>query len=257
MKSLLKLKTGWDKLATIDPLWSILAYSKRLGNRWDESAFFTTGKNEIKELFSTLKKMNVDFDNEVALDFGCGVGRTTFPLGDYFKLVYGVDISKKMIELANIYNKKDNIKFVLNDSEYLKIFKDDSLNFIYTNIVLQHIPNRLTLNYLKEFNRILCEGGVLVFQMPDRMVNTTLDIFWNNIITHKIIYPIFLKFRTKNKSLMELHPIRRKNIIRFLKKSKFEILGMIENKNSGPRWVSYTYIVKKQKSFYSFLKRLR
>ncbi len=41
-----------------------------------------------------------------ALDFGCGVGRLTQALADYFNEVAGVDVSPTMVNKALEYNKK-------------------------------------------------------------------------------------------------------------------------------------------------------
>jgi hypothetical protein len=38
------LKRNWNALGTVDPLWAILAYPERLGNRWSPEEFFATGE---------------------------------------------------------------------------------------------------------------------------------------------------------------------------------------------------------------------
>jgi hypothetical protein len=48
----------------------------------------------------------------------------------------------------------------------LKTFSDNSVDLIYTNIVLQHVTPDVTVAYLREFLRILKPAGVLVFQLP-------------------------------------------------------------------------------------------
>jgi SAM-dependent methyltransferase len=46
-------------------------------------------------------------------------------------------------------------------------FADESFSFIYSNIVLQHVPRRYSLRYLREFVRVLEPGGILVFGVQD------------------------------------------------------------------------------------------
>jgi SAM-dependent methyltransferase len=40
---------------------------------------------------------------------------------------------------------------------------------IYTSVVLQHMEPQLSIRYLREFARVLRPGGILVFQIPDRI----------------------------------------------------------------------------------------
>jgi hypothetical protein len=72
-----------------------------------------------------------------------------------------------MIERAKSINKYGrNCCYLLNVHQHLRIFSDQQLSFIYSNIVLQHIPPDLSELYLQEFLRILEPGGLLVFQLP-------------------------------------------------------------------------------------------
>lgn len=50
--------------------------------------------------------------NGTCVDFGCGIGRHTYPLARYFKKVLGVDISNHMIERARAIAHKKNINNV-------------------------------------------------------------------------------------------------------------------------------------------------
>ncbi|MCX6152285.1 MAG: class I SAM-dependent methyltransferase [Ignavibacteriales bacterium] len=240
-----RLKKIWEELAEEDPFWAILSCPQKKGRKWEVDEFFATGVNEIQDLMNFLGRKNIIYKKFHALDFGCGVGRLTQPLTNYFDFVTGLDISPKMIELSIKFNQKDNARYILNQQLNLSCFLDESFSFIYSNIVLQHIPKNVTFNYLKEFSRVLCEGGILVFQLPDRMTNKIFDALWNNDFVHKWIYPFFLQFRGKLKSRMELHPICKEKVETFIINSSLNLLEIIENRNSGPNWISYTYVVKK------------
>src|SRR5690606_11991514 len=101
-----------------------------------------------------------------ALDFGCGVGRLTQALGKHFDKAIGVDIAASMIKQAKELNKLKNVSFKHVTSGDLSDFKDSSVDFIYTDIVLQHMSNEYTKQYLEDMKRILKSKGVLVFQLP-------------------------------------------------------------------------------------------
>ena len=93
--------------------------------------------------------------------------RLSRALARRFDVVYGVDISPQMIKTAvqlNQYGEK--CRYFVNAKENLRIFHDGTFTFIYSNIVLQHIPPILTRGYLQEFLRVLRLGGLLIFQLP-------------------------------------------------------------------------------------------
>ena len=62
----------------------------------------------------------------------------------------------------------DNVRFVLNQQADLAQFDTGSIDFIYSNIVLQHVSGDLQLGYLREFGRLLAPGGLAVVQLPSR-----------------------------------------------------------------------------------------
>ena len=72
-----------------------------------------------------------------------------------------------MIKLAGEYNSHgDRCRYYVNDSDDLKLLEDNTFDFIYSNIVLQHMKPEYSKRYIREFLRVLAPGGVLVFQIP-------------------------------------------------------------------------------------------
>jgi SAM-dependent methyltransferase len=126
-----------------------------------------TGDTEIETVMDHLAKIDCIPDADgAALDFGCGVGRLTQPLAQYFASCVGVDISRQMIERAESLNRYAHCRY-MTISETRLPFSDGSFLFIYSNIVLQHLPQRLSRDYLREFVRVLATNGVLVFGVQD------------------------------------------------------------------------------------------
>lgn len=167
------LKKDWEEMAKLDPYWAILGVPSKQYGKWDIDEFFHTGEIEIKNILDILEELEFSYQKNKVLDFGCGVGRLTRELSKKFGKCYGVDISETMIELAKYHNKEySNCEFIVNDKEDLKVFKDNFFDFIYTNIVLQHIPDAMLIkSYLEEFLRILNPGGILIFQLPTHTPN--------------------------------------------------------------------------------------
>lgn len=169
MDSLAKLQRNWERLAKIDPLWSIFADPQKHGGRWTNEELFAAGRAEVATVVGYLRSIGFAPDNTApALDFGCGIGRLTRALAQRFPECWGVDISPTMIRLAEELNRGNpRCKFWLNDTDRLEKFPSAYFGFIYTNITLPHIPKPHSVNYLKEFARVLRPRGILVFQVAD------------------------------------------------------------------------------------------
>ena len=166
-----KLQKNWEEFAQTDPLWAILTDPAKKDNKWKIKDFFKTGVEEIDEVMRYFKSLKISFSRKKALDFGCGVGRLTQALVPYFDEICGVDIAFPMIELAKKFNKHgDTCNYYLNKTDDLRIFDDNSFDFIYSNLVLQHMRPKYSKNYIKEFIRVLSPNGVLIFQQPSREI---------------------------------------------------------------------------------------
>ncbi len=131
-----------------------------------------TGELEIARVFAELDRLGVIVSRTgTCLDFGCGLGRLTRALGRRFDQAIGVDVSPTMVaeatELAAAAGI-DNVRFALNQEPHLAQFATGSIDFVYSNIVLQHVSRDLQLGYLREFGRLLAPGGLAVVQLPSR-----------------------------------------------------------------------------------------
>ncbi len=74
----------WERQARRDPLWAILSDPTKKGRKWNLRQFLETGAREISLVMYLLGELRVVVSGRKALDFGCGVGRCTLALGDYF-----------------------------------------------------------------------------------------------------------------------------------------------------------------------------
>lgn len=162
-------KEFWETAAQRDPLWAILSDPTKKGRQWDLPAFFVTGRREISLLLYQLRRLGHLPSTTRALDFGCGVGRLTQALALTFDEVVGVDVSPTMLRLGDRLNAAGRrVRYVLNDSLSLDQFASGVFDFVYSDLVLQHLPPSAALTYITEFLRVLAPGGVVVFQLPSR-----------------------------------------------------------------------------------------
>ena len=162
-----RLKDDWESLAKRDALNAILTDDSKSEGRWDPAEFMATGEAEIETVMRHLAGLNCapDFTG-TALDFGCGVGRLSQAIVRRFNACVGIDTSEEMIQKANQLNRSPHCRYVVSTDERLP-FADASFSFVYSNIVLQHVPRRFAMGYLREFVRVLAPGGVLVFGVQD------------------------------------------------------------------------------------------
>jgi SAM-dependent methyltransferase len=210
-KYLKELQKNWDDFGRTDPLWAICTIPNKKGNRWIEDEFFETGKVEISEIIRYIESLDISIPYRKALDFGCGVGRISQALANYFDVVYGVDIAPSMIDLAKKYNVYgDRCRYHLNETDDLKLFQDNYFDFIYSSITLQHIRPRCMKNYIKEFLRVLNRGGLLIFQLPSDCIERI-----------SFLHNIRMKVRSLLKKclkqpMMELYSLKKKKVIKIL-----------------------------------------
>lgn len=162
-------RTSWERLARRDPLWAVLTDPSKRDGRWDRDEFFATGEREIAGIETHLQSQGIQLaDRALALDFGCGVGRLTRALARRFDEVHGVDVSPTMIRRAGELNADapGKLRFVLNPEPHLGQLETGRYSFVYSSIVLQHVPYPVSLAYVREFLRLVRSGGLIVFQTP-------------------------------------------------------------------------------------------
>lgn len=165
----------WESWAQADPLWAILSDPARRGRRWDVDEFFATGKPDVDQALAQAGAAGLPARRGRALDFGCGVGRLTQALGAEFEHADGVDISDTMIDLARQYNKLgERCEYHVNLASDLALFDDRTMDFVFSTIVLQHVPPQHAATYITEFVRLLAPGGAAVFDMTASMRTVAL-----------------------------------------------------------------------------------
>ena len=133
-------------------------------------AFFASGEAEIAEVLRIAETLGYPRQHERALDFGCGVGRLTRALSNSFEEAVGLDISAEMIRFARELNEGRSCRFEVNDRVDLGTFESASFDFVYSSLVLQHMPRTdLIRSYIDEFLRVVRPGGLVVFQSVEHL----------------------------------------------------------------------------------------
>jgi SAM-dependent methyltransferase len=165
--NLRRLRRHWDAFGKTDPFWANLTNEEKRDGGWTVEEFFLTGEQEIQEVLDFVASLPAQVAFHRALDFGCGAGRLTQALAARFEDVWGVDIAPSMIEEAERHNgHPGSCHYYLNERSDLARFGDGSFDFIYSNIVLQHMRPKDQRRSMAELVRVLAPAGLLVFQLP-------------------------------------------------------------------------------------------
>ena len=246
------LQRNWNEFGKTDPLWAILTLPNKKNNKWQLDEFFLTGEREIETVLQYVQQnLNTQISFQNALDFGCGVGRLSQALAKYFDEVHGVDIASSMIEKANQYNKYSNkCHYHLNNTDSLEFFEDQSFNFIYTSITLQHMKTEYSKKYIEEFFRVLAPEGILVFQIPSKRTDKTLSLYKIKSVLQKLplyeqIIPVYYRIKYNNKAIMEMYGIPKEEVLNLIKNNGGKLLDFKPD-STIEFWESYQYICAKK-----------
>lgn len=134
----------------------------------DMDAFFTSGEEDVHNFLAAIDY--TPSSDATMLEIGCGIGRMTRAFAKRFGTVYGTDISSEMIAQGQGYMADyPHVHLSVSNGSDLHPFADASIDFCFSYIVFQHIPDsRITLRYISEMGRVLKPGGVAYFQVNTR-----------------------------------------------------------------------------------------
>jgi SAM-dependent methyltransferase/glycosyltransferase involved in cell wall biosynthesis len=152
----------WNQAALDNPMTAILSNERK----WDPAAFFETGRAWLADNRAFAGAANVEITGRHALDFGCGMGRMTAALSEYYESVVGADISEEMIRLARQQQRAATMQFVQVTEPPLP-FADQEFDCVYSTIVVQHIPFPSNLHCVREFFRL--SSNVVLFDAPSHL----------------------------------------------------------------------------------------
>ncbi len=244
-----RVRRAWEELGRRDPLWAVLTWPGKRGNRWEPDEFFAIGESDVSQLMGHIESLGHSLLRRRALDFGCGVGRMTQPLASRFEEVWGVDIAPSMIESARRFNRYgDRCKYRVNDSEDLRCFSDDTFDFVLSHLTLQHMPPDCAKQYLREFLRVLVPGGLVVFQMAgeptrERPRGVALVRRWLRWFVPEGLIGMYRRIRYGH--LIDMYGIPREKMVGFLEENGARVLEVQADTSAGGGWTSFRYFVSK------------
>ncbi len=170
----------WDRAAQTDPMWHIAT-----GASADSRTFFESGRRET-DVFLAHTGLRPD-PTGCVLEIGCGIGRMTARLSELYGSVIALDVSSQMLARARVeLADRHNISYLLGSGADLVGIGNQSVDVVFSYIVLQHVPTAAgQLEYLREVRRVLKPGGVGAIQVRSTtVVARCLD--WIGHLRHRV-----------------------------------------------------------------------
>lgn len=140
-------------------------------NKYDDDQFFKNyaamprSKDGLKAAWEwyELEKILPNFQGKKVLDLGCGYGWHCKYAANHGALeVVGIDLSHKMLEVANKMNHDARIKYRQSAIEEID-FSTDSFDIVFSSLALHYISNFEEL--VKKISKSLKKNGELIFSV--------------------------------------------------------------------------------------------
>lgn len=159
------MRRFWDKRAAEDAFFFV---ENRLTYRNpDAERFWDSGEEAVDTILGLLGVEVRPTDSVV--EIGCGVGRLTRVLASRAREVVALDISQRMLDLAQEHNPNlTNVTWLHGDGASLSPIPSSSATVCFSHVVFQHIEDpAITLGYVREMGRVLRPGGWAAFQVSN------------------------------------------------------------------------------------------
>lgn len=92
------------------------------------------------------------------LDLGCGAGQAVSAFLENGVDSYGIDLSEYAIEQGKVAFKLDG-RIYVGSIHDLSRWEDNTFDFVYSNQVFEHLPEKYVDDLVKECHRVLMPGG--------------------------------------------------------------------------------------------------
>jgi len=189
----ISMRQDWNDRARKDAFYYVATWRQD----WTLETFLESGEEQYRELVQPiLDERQFVPEGRSMIEVGCGAGRMTASFARRFASVYALDISEEMQNLAKQHLAGFlNIQWVLGEGTNLSAIPSESVDFVFSYLVLQHLPAEdLAMAYVREMLRVLKRGGLLLFQFNSakhptmnwkgRLTWGTVDTLWALNLKH-------------------------------------------------------------------------
>lgn len=169
---------SWEVLAITDPLWAVLSadeYHRDALSPASEERFWRSGEEHVAHVMAVLRnELGRDVSPGLAVDFGCGVGRTLVPLARRSARAIGLDISPTMVERC----RERLARCAVANAETFVVGRRlppeltatrGPVDFVHSVLVFQHIVPSEGLALFDQLLDLLAPGGLGFVQFQGRI----------------------------------------------------------------------------------------
>lgn len=143
-----------------------------------------TEEATIEKCMNRLFASDVNFNPKVVLEIGSAIARLTIPVAKELPnaVVVGLDVSDKLIEIAEKNVKKakvKNIHFELGDGRNIPD-GIHNLDFVYSITTFQHITEEGVKGYIQQVGKLLNKRGKFIFQFVEGEEKSAMSQQYNS-----------------------------------------------------------------------------
>ncbi|MDM5143676.1 putative methyltransferase YcgJ [Lactococcus lactis] len=163
-------------------------------NKYDNEQFFknyasmSRSQKGLKAAgeWSELEKLLPNFQGKKVLDLGCGCGwHCKYAVNHGAKEVVGIDLSHKMLEVANKVNHDARIKYRQSAIEEID-FSIDSFDVVFSSLAFHYISNFEDL--VCKISKCLKKNGELIFPVEHPLFTSSGEQDWSYDAEGKILH---------------------------------------------------------------------
>jgi SAM-dependent methyltransferase len=161
-----KTNAEWRDWGRRDPLHGVATWpgrSRSDAQPWTDDEFYAVGALDWEDFSAQWLQYGVDRTS--CLEIGCGTGRITRQLAEFFGTVHALDVSDEMIAYARPRVAGD-VTFMVTDGSSIPL-PDMAVASVFSSLVFQHFEGVSDAEaYLREIHRVLKPGGSMMIQLP-------------------------------------------------------------------------------------------
>lgn len=141
-------------------------------------------------------------NNDIIVDLGCGRGEWLKLLEHNHYSPIGIDMNAAMI---NSCTQQGLVAYQMDALTYLNSLKDNSVLMITAFQMVEHISTDMLINLLKEVNRVLKPGGIVILETPNPgNLRVGACNFYLDPTHTRPVHPEFLRFVAEECNLVDV-----------------------------------------------------
>ncbi len=169
------MKREWDARARADLFFAVDGVAETEAELGEE------GRSDCETILADVQE---HLPREArGLEIGCGIGRVLAPMAVRFAELWGVDVSREMVERGRErLSSLAHVRILENDGRDLAGVPSDHFDFCFSAFAFQHVPDRSVIaGYVREAHRVLRDQGIFKAQVWGLYANNPFRSFYDGL----------------------------------------------------------------------------